>query len=324
LKIKAGKEAHPVLLVELKDRKPFLTTGPGTSLVLDGLTIIARYTDQAAVKGGAGADPGPIIEAAGPALLRYCALEVENKSDRRGARALVSNGGALTVENCWFEGFETALEVHCIGGSAPTVRQTMMISKQMNPVSSSSVPSESIPFASESSGWGLRVKFLGGGPAGSARRLILDHCTVTGAGVLQLAGFSQGFPLQVETRNCAVQTEALLAWEPTAPNIPLSRQTLRWSGEANQLDVASQSWIETSSKMTSPLSVRVTDLDSWLQVAQEHDLILGRLEFLANPSTRAGSPQPRDFVIKSAGPRKPGADPEQVGPQATRSRGPLP
>jgi hypothetical protein len=76
--------------------------------------------------------------------------------------------------------------------------------------------------------------------------------------------------------------------------------------------------------MTSPLSVRVTDLDSWLQVAQEHDLIFGRLEFLANPSTRAGSPQPRDFVIKSAGPRKPGADPEQVGPQATRSRGPLP
>ena len=50
LKVTAGKGASPVLLVELKGQQPFLTTGSGLSLALDGLTIRVRYKDQTPVR----------------------------------------------------------------------------------------------------------------------------------------------------------------------------------------------------------------------------------------------------------------------------------
>ena len=124
LKVTAGKGASPVLLVELKGQQPFLTTGSGLSLALDGLTIRVRYKDQTP---GAGNNPAPIIQAAGPVQLRYCAFEVDQGTDPHGSRALVCDGGTLTVENCWFNGFETALDVRSIGDSTTTVRQTMLI-----------------------------------------------------------------------------------------------------------------------------------------------------------------------------------------------------
>ena len=234
LKITAGKGASPVLLVELKGQQPFLTTGSGMNLILDGLTIRVRYKDQAP---GAGSNPAPIIQAAGPVQLKYCAFEVEHGADQHGSRALVSDGGTLTVENCWFNGFETALDVHSIGDSTTTVRQTMLIAPRKETAGSSP------PAASEDTGWGLRMENLAGGRAGAPRRLTLDHCTVTGAGFLRLVGFSQGSPVQIKARNCAARIESLLAWEPAAPDQPLNPQALRWSGDGNHLDVVGRSWI---------------------------------------------------------------------------------
>ncbi len=158
LKITAGKGASPVLLVELKGQQPFLTTGSGIHLILDGLTIRVRYKDQAS---GAGRNPAPIIQAAGPVQLTYCAFEVEHGTNLHGSRAVVADGGTLTVENCWFNRFETALDVHSIGDSTTTVRQTMLIAPQKETAGAGLSP----PAASEDTGWGLRVENLAGGRA---------------------------------------------------------------------------------------------------------------------------------------------------------------
>src|SRR5262249_56217330 len=122
-----------------------------------------------------------------------------------------------------------------------------------------------------------------GAGKGSARRIILDHCTVTGAGLVRLVGFSQQSPIQIEANGCAVQTDALVAWEPAPPDAPLNRQSLQWSGAGNHLDIASRSWIVTAAKKTPAPTAGITNLESWSQVAQENEPILDAIEFLTTP-----------------------------------------
>jgi eukaryotic-like serine/threonine-protein kinase len=77
LKLRAAQGVKPVLIVELKGQKPFLTVGPSMNLNLEGLTVEARYLDP--LPGGpASPTPAPIILAGGPAQIRYCAFEVVN------------------------------------------------------------------------------------------------------------------------------------------------------------------------------------------------------------------------------------------------------
>ena len=130
------------------------------------------------------------------------------------------------------------------------------------------------------------------------------------AGFLRLVGFSQGSPVQIKARNCATRIESLLAWEPAAPDQPLNSQALRWSGDENHLDVAGRSWIVIPAPRDSAtVSVSVSNLETWSQLAQENDPVRGSLEFLTTTANRMDSPRPSDFAIKSAGSLNVGADP---------------
>jgi hypothetical protein len=102
----------------------------------------------------------------------------------------------------------------------------------------------------------------------------------------------------------------------------LNPQSLRWSGEGNHLDITGRSWIVIPAQAASGHSAAVSNLKTWSQLAQENDPVQGSLKFLTTTASRMDSPRPSDFAIKSAGSLKPGADPDQVGPLATRSRGP--
>ena len=74
LKLRGAPGVSPVIVVEIKGQRPFLTVGSGMSLVLEGLTIVARYTDQSP---DARDGPPPIILAGGPVQLRHCAFLLE-------------------------------------------------------------------------------------------------------------------------------------------------------------------------------------------------------------------------------------------------------
>jgi len=302
LKLRAAQGVKPVLIVELKGQKPFLTVGPDMNLTLEGLTVEARYLDPPPGS-TASPIPAPIILAGGPAQIRYCSFEVANGIKTTGTRALVADGSNLTIENCWFKGFQTALEVHAIGGSTTQVTQTMIVPATPRRVDSSS-------------SWGFRMQFMGGNSRGSMRRFLLRHCTVVSSGLLQLADFSPKYALQVEVTGCAVQTGALVGWETITPEAPLNSQTLQWKGKGNQLDVSGTTWIVPLRKGVLGPASKAVDRHGWLRIATEEEPITGNIQFSSKPEVRAESPAPSDYAIEQTEPGKVGANPEQVGPGA--------
>jgi hypothetical protein len=313
LTIKAAAGANPTLIVDMKGPDPFLTTGARMRLSLEGLTIVARYPGQAP-----GKDPAPLMNFAGDAHLRHCTLRVENRRGPAGSRALLSDGGKLIVENCFFAGFDTALEAHAVGGSTTSLSQTMIVPAALQaPVR---VPPPDGP------AWGLKMVSMSGGAAGATRKLILDHCTVVGSGFLRLAGFGPQSRLSVESRGCAVRAEAMVDWEPAGPDAPLDPRSIDWSGRGDQLDITGGSWVVTSAAATAPEPTeKIDDLEGWSKVAVETDPVRASLHFKGGAATGPGTPRPEDFTILSAGPVTAGADPARVGPmRGTRPRSPAP
>jgi serine/threonine protein kinase len=305
LKLRAAQGVKPVLKLELKPEKPFLMVGSSVHLILDGLTFQAKYLDP--LPGNPGPSiPGPIILAGGPADVRYCAFTVANETKANHTCALIADGSNLTIENCLFEGFQTALKVHMIGGSTTLVKQTMIV-PATGPVA-------------EFAGWGVRLQFMGGSPRVSARRLILEHCTVAGSGLLQLAGFSPQSPLQVQAKGCAVKTDALVGWEKPATETSSSPQALQWKGKGNQLDLSGTAWVVSLEEgMTGPATAAV-DRSGWFRIATEEEPVTGSIQFSSSAETRLESLSPGNYAIEKTVPGKVGANPEQVGPGATVRR----
>ena len=88
LKLRAAQGVKPVLIVDLKGQKPFLTVGPSMNLNLEGLTVEARYLDlPPGDPASPTPTPAPIILAGGPAQIRYCAFQVVNGTKLNGTRA---------------------------------------------------------------------------------------------------------------------------------------------------------------------------------------------------------------------------------------------
>ena len=225
-----------------------------------------------------------------------------------GDCALLADGSNLTIENCWFKGFSTALEVHAIGGSTTLLKQTMIV--------------PATPGVADSAGWGVRMQFMGGTLGGSARRLILEHCTIAGSGLLQIAGFSPQSRLQVEATGCAVQTDALIGWEMITPATPLNPQALHWiwTGKGNQLDVSGANWVVASSKEVLGTAAEIVDRNGWSRIAREEEPVTGSIQFSSKPETRLESLSPGDYTTEKTEPGKVGASPEQVGPGAVGPR----
>ena len=107
-----------------------------------------------------GASPAPVIKSAGPARLSHCTFRVENGSGPAGSARSYSDGGNLTVEDCFFEGFDTALEVHSIGGTTTTLRQTMIV-----PAGEPACRHRP-PHRPDRPAWGLRMEFIERRPGG--------------------------------------------------------------------------------------------------------------------------------------------------------------
>ena len=144
--------------------------------------------------------------------------------------------------------------------------------------------------------------------------LILEHCTVEEAGLIDLTNNPVSSPVEVEVNHCAVKAEALLACNR---DIAPSSQ-VRWRGVGNQYDLLGRVWIVLSASEGTPaFSSAPTDLQSWLLFARgDSKPIQEKLKFLTDTAARTESAQPRDFKIQAAvaPPIRPGADPELVGP----------
>src|SRR5262249_50711029 len=238
---------------------------------LTGLTIRAHYSPPA------GAVPTacpPLIQAAGRSVqVEHCSFEVEGPRPV-GCHALMVAGGNLTLDGCRFEGFDQAIRAQAYGTTVIRLRQTMVVPG----IVAAPAPS------SEPRGWALGIELVSGiEPKG---HLTLDHCTIEGAGLLELTGGEVRSPLPAEVNFCDVRADALLAGQPRKPEA--RRDTvLTWQGLGNRFQIHGGFWVvQSARRMTPAATLGVTDLKSWSQfVARE-----------------AESPEPA------------GADPTQVGP----------
>jgi eukaryotic-like serine/threonine-protein kinase len=298
LDIRAAPGVVPVLEIEMGSDKPFLATGSSVALFLTGLEIRVIYPEASA---GSSAVP-PVIKAAGFVRIERCAFQVEKSPGPDGSRVLTVEGKDLTIDRCWFQGFDKAIHIDAFNGSF-AIRQTMIVSG--SPVAPAT------PSATDWYGWGVEVQLTPGG-SGEKRKLVLEDCTFDGAGLLDIVPGPVPLPLDVAVKRCAVRARAILS----CPQEHLAQ--IRWQGEGNQLEILEKCWIVLSSRMGTPaLSTSVIDLESWSKtVGNEKGSIGSTINYHTTPAARPYPSRPRDFAIDATGsPRiKAGADPEKVGP----------
>jgi serine/threonine-protein kinase len=310
LSIRGAEGLYPILQLDLKKRKPLLQISQGVNVTIEDLTIVARYPEAST-----GVSPLPLIDSAGSLNLIHCLFQAEPGS--RGvpvdSRVVVSRGGNLSVENCMLEGFDTALDIQASAGASLQVADSIL--------ASSRTP-KTPPVAMNQPGWAMRVEFQGSGNRGGMRRLILDHCTAVGTGLIQLSAFSAELPIAIDARACAVQTETLMGWSAARADLPPDGRAVQWSGASNQYDVSGP-WVVFAGRMLPAASPAVRNLTEWKQIAQERESISGSIDFVTRPEARQALPRREDFTIKSAGSARRGADPKQVGPRTPRPPRPL-
>ncbi|MFO0889190.1 MAG: protein kinase [Isosphaeraceae bacterium] len=317
LRIRAAEGVKPTLEVELVAGKPVLSTGLGAKLVLEGLTIVARSSKQvrdAAARGASAPGTIPVVQAAGSAEFRRCtfAVDAADQAARSVARAIVTEGVNLTIEGCWFRGFDTAVVVREAGGQTAQIRQTLATAGTRDlpdrPAAAAPAPRP----GARPRGWLIEVEHLGGGKVGSPRQVILEHCTLVGDGLLKLSRFSPQSPIQVKASGCAFQARTLIGWEPWPADAALSPTVLQWEGEGNLYDIRDRAWIEAPGAKAPPgPAANVASLIDWGGLVKESGPREDRIAF---PPAGAGVPVPKDFEIKPQGDQKIGADPDLVGP----------
>ena len=173
LRLRSAPGVGAVLRIDRKGlkQKPFLATGPSVDLEIEGLTFEVFDSGPPPDK------PAPsIVLAPGRARFDHCAWR---STAAAGSCAIVSEGEALNVAGCWFEGFDAAIEIRTVARSQNTIRQTMIVPGR------STTTEAALP---DRVGWGVRVLFVA--RANAKRELRLEHCTFAGAGLLGLSEFS--------------------------------------------------------------------------------------------------------------------------------------
>ena len=307
LGVRAAEGIEPVIDITLNGSKPLIVLGSAVTLKLSGVTFVVHYPKSGVPVSAA---PPAVITTMSSAKFDRCAFKVAPGSHPKGCRAVQSNIGVLEVNRCWFEGFDSAIEVAAESRTNVQVRQTMIV---RGPVRE---PTEASP--SEGYGWGVKLRFAGAvrpqTKAVPPPNFLLDHCTLEGAGLFDLTDSPGPAPVKVEVRQCVLRSNTLLAVNPKRR--PLDQ--VQWLGEWNYYEVLGRSWIVNSASEGTPvLSASATDLDGWLEfVRQEKNPIRIKLKYRIDPSARGELLQPRDFTIEeSVQPQShPGADPKLVGP----------
>jgi len=298
----------PTLKIVLKGQKPLLSTGSGVNLTVENLTVEASHSSASADPEATPPEPPPIFLAAGEARFDHCAFRTASTSGFAGSRAIRFEGGSLNVDGCWFEGFDAAVEVRAIAGASSVIRRTTFVP--------GGTPAEAAKAGRPiRTGWGLRMRFHGGGPATGTRFVRLERCTFAGEGLIRLEGFSERFPATLEVFACAVRSESLLLWAPEPADAPLDAVSMRWMGRDNQLDIAGTGdWIVRTSEASE--APAIADLDAWMKLAVEKEPIRAAIQFPFEPQTDDGRLTPAAYAVKPTGEVSPGANPADVGPRS--------
>jgi serine/threonine protein kinase len=322
--IRAEQGHRPVLILRIEGSAPFLRTRPETRLKLIGLTIQAVVAPHAA--------PMALVYSQGDLEMERCTL-VASRSPR-GFAAVWAEGMTSRIVGCFFHGFDQPVRLTARPGSSTTLAKSILVA-----------PESDRREASTGSGWAVRVVYEPRGadpgtaprPASKAQgptrgaRLTLDHCTILGRGLLDLAQFGPDAPLSIEADGLAIQARALLTWRaPAAGKGPAAAKAtpefapgLTWTGRGNAYGLPEgPPWVEHDPD--DPRAAHSpTALAAWSAgLAPGSDLTgrqLARLAFQDQGGpVDVADVEPGHYALKpeSAGTPPAGANPADVGPKA--------
>ena len=300
LAIRAAKGTRPVLKVEIKERKPFLSTRGDTPLRLEGITIEARYAAPDAKP-----EPNPVIEVGSHLTLTRCAFRLASKEIPANSRAVVTQGGVVTVKGTSFENFGRAIDMVFYAGTTATFTQSLFV-RTIRPKS----PEPATPSA-------VWVRVATGGTAKLQRRLQFDHCTVIDRSFLALRDLAPRSPTKILVNNCAIRADALMTWAAVA--VP-STQPMEWSGKQNRYEIRGENWIILAPKdaAETPMAGGPTNLETWNKLVENHeeDSTNTAIKFAGDVENLSEHPEPSTFDVVEEKPDDPqvGADPSEVGP----------
>ena len=160
-----------------------------------------------------------MITAASNSRIELCAFKVAPGQKPKGCAAIYLDIGVLEIERCWFEGFDNAIDVAATHKTNVRIAQTMIVRASVR---------DPAQFRSgEGYGWGVKLRFVGDTLVPSKKavqpNVFLDHCTLEGAGLIDLTSSPGPAPLEIEIRQCALRAGTLLAVNPNRP--PKTRST---------------------------------------------------------------------------------------------------
>jgi len=306
LEIRAADGVKPVLQVEVRRQTPFLATKADTPIKLVGVTIEVRYVDP-------GPEPAAVIEAGSHVTLDRCAFVLDASAATPGSSAVKLAGGVLTATGCSFENFDSALDLSCFGTSTSTLRQCLFVSTAPAP------PPE--PDGSVGGGWAVWLRSMPGIFAKSGRKLVVDHCTVKGRGVVAFEGFSADAPMNIRLNACAALADSLISWihDPECKDKSPTRDAMIWTGQGNQYEIRGKAWVLVAPRGSplAPMPDGPVDFETWKRkLATEQSPIPPPIRFATEASSLSAHPTSAEFVVAGEPGKTPGADPVLVGPGA--------
>jgi serine/threonine protein kinase len=288
--IRAAEGAKPDLIVRLNPDTPMFRVSSDARLTLVGLRI--QFGDSK----GATKNAPLLIHCAGDLTLDRCAFSALEA--RREAQVAVAAGRSTSLSGCWFEGFDEPLSVQTFPNSRIRLRHCMFLGYK---------PGES------PAGWAARVADVGLAYRGSRndageRRLSAERCTVIGAGLFELQGYTDPVPLHATVTDTVVKSSSLLMWGNAGP-FP---KGLKWSGKDDRYELAGVNWVVVGPKGIDGVRNGPVDFESWAAAVGAES----GTKAVPVKLTSAAMDEPADLALVGEDAKTVGADPAFVGPGA--------
>lgn len=292
LVIRAADGARPDLTIVLSDNVPWIEVAPRAKLTLIGLSVHVTKMVAADAKAAATPVPPSVIASNGKVALDRCWFSISG--DDRSTRLLSAEGEEARATGCVFEGFDRPIALVMYPGSEGRFSQCLFVRNVINPLS----------------GWAITATVLST-PDSRPRKLLIDRCTVLGAGLLAADGFAADSPLMVTATNNAVRTSAVLLTGISARVLP---KAIAWTAKDNAYALNGAAWIVVPPTGFTGLKDGPADLKSWAELMKGDTNGRDEAMKFAGTSITEGHP-PEDYaVIIEKGQPPAGADPTKVGP----------
>jgi serine/threonine-protein kinase len=237
-----------------------------------------------------------LIDCAGDLSVDRCAFS--SIAGRREAQVAVAAGKKTSISGCWFEGFDQPLSLKTFPQSRIRLRHCMFLGYK---------PGES------PGGWAARVADVGLAYSASRnnaseRSFSAERCTIIGAGLIELQGYTEAIPLHATVAGTVVKAASLLMWG----NAGAFPKGLKWSGKDNRYELGGVNWVAEGPKGINGVRNGPLDLETWsAAVGTEPGTIADPVKL-----TSASLHDPADLALSGTDAKTVGADPAFVGPGA--------